>query len=74
MYEKPQYLTNKGYKRLDKNPYTGKGAAQLKALQAKTKADNAMLTKAQPGASGRSISPKAAMLIASALKVMLKEK
>ena len=58
MFEKPQYLTQNGLRRLSKAPFS----------------DSVVKKKVMPGRKTKSmqISPEAAQLIASALKVMLK--
>ena len=68
MYEKPQYLTKDGYKRLDKNPH--KGDAPIYKLVPKKKTP-AQLQKVQN--KGIKISDSTAKMIAMALKGMLKD-
>jgi hypothetical protein len=82
MFEKPQYLTPGGYKRLSQNPYK----KQLQALNdAPVKSPTTSLQKKPPIAQRQrlleprkkqpqfELSDKAAMLIAQALKGMLKK-
>lgn len=79
MYETPQYLTPGGYKRLAKNPYRKK----LDEMQAKLVDDPAVAKKkkllgsrllgTQNKRQQFELSDKAAMLIAQALKGMLKK-
>ena len=73
MYEKPQYLTPDGYRRMKSNPYTsGKQPAKLspyQQLQQKKKelrARKPLAKKASP-----KISEQTARLIAEAIKNML---
>jgi hypothetical protein len=68
MYEKPQYLTKDGYKRLGKNPCKN-GAVPVK----KTKAEALKEIQRRIPYKGKGISEQAAKLIALALKDMLKE-
>jgi hypothetical protein len=72
MYEKPQYLTDKGYRRMDKNPHKENPAAKPKLVQVKPPVT--ALTKKQLSGAGKGISPEAARLIAGALSMMLKQK
>jgi hypothetical protein len=60
MYEKPQYFTKNGFKRLEKNPYKD---GNLKISQ-----KSSLIKK------GPIISEKTAKIIAQAIKSMLKEK
>ena len=82
MFEKPQYLTPGGYKRLSQNPYK----KQLQALnETPVKSPTASLQKKPPIVQRQrlleprkkqpqfELSDKAAMLIAQALKGMLKK-
>ncbi len=68
MYEKPQYLTKDGYKRLDKNPY------KSGSVPAAGKAKKIREIQAKIPYKGKGISEEAAKLIAGVLKEMLKEK
>ena len=68
MFEKPQYLTKDGYKRLDKNPYK-KGS-----LPASTKDQKIRDVQRRIPYKGKGISEEAAKMIAGVLKEMLKEK
>jgi hypothetical protein len=81
MYEKPQYLTSKGFKRASassgndtaKGTARGGSTAEKRALQEKKKKllarRRALLKSRKPG----QISDKAARLIAEAIKSMLRE-
>jgi hypothetical protein len=71
MYEKPQYLTKDGYKRLGKNP--NKDGAHPLVLK-KTKAQTVREIQMRIPYKGKGISEQAAKLIAMALKDMLKDK
>ena len=68
MYNKPQYLTKDGYKRLDKNPFAP-GVPVKKTSVARI----AEIRKKIPY-KGKGISEEAAKLIAGVLKEMLKDK
>jgi 3-deoxy-D-arabino-heptulosonate 7-phosphate (DAHP) synthase len=68
MFEKPQYLTKNGYKRLDKNPHKDGAASSRPPL----KKPKEILAKIP--ATGKPISDKAAKMIAMVLKDMLKSK
>jgi hypothetical protein len=70
MYEKPQYFTPEGFKRLPKNPYSGKGLAQRLELLQKKKRDLAtqQTMKKKPG---MTLSDEAAAAIAKAISTML---
>jgi hypothetical protein len=72
MYEKPQYFTPDGFKRLPKNPYSDMSAAQRMELLKKKKLVRASLLK-QPmqKATGITLSDEAAASIAKVLKEML---
>jgi len=67
MYEKPQYLTKDGYKRLDKNPHRNDAPTFKLVPKKKTTSNLPVPTK------GIKISDKAAKMIAMVLKDMLKE-
>jgi hypothetical protein len=67
MYEKPQYFTKNGYKRLDKNPHRD-DAPSFKLIPKKKSA-----AKAQVPKKGIKLSDNAAKMIALVLKDMLKE-
>jgi hypothetical protein len=67
MYEKPQYLTRDGYKRLDKNPH--RDDAPVFKLVPKKKAIQSVAVQRK----GIKLSDKAAKMIATVLKDMLKE-
>jgi hypothetical protein len=67
MYEKPQYLTKDGYKRLDKNPHRDDAPTFKLVPKKKT------VVKAQLPGKGIKISDKTAKMIAMVLKEMLKE-
>ena len=70
MYEKPQYLTPDGFKRLSKNPYSSLSAAQrLELLKKKNRV--APLQQSLQKGGGAVMSDKAAALIAKAIKGML---
>ena len=70
MYEKPQYFTPDGFKRLSKNPYAGLNASQrLELLKKKRRA--AILQRSMEKKDGAVISDKAAACIAKVLKEML---
>jgi hypothetical protein len=71
MYEKPQYLTKDGFKRLDKNPH--KGNAPTYKLVPKKKTSVQLQPPKVPN-NGIKISDKTAKIIAMAFKDMLKEK
>lgn len=68
MYNKPQYLTKDGYKRLDKNPCAS--GAPIK----KTSATRIAEVQKRIPYKGKGISEEAAKLIAGVLKEMLKDK
>jgi hypothetical protein len=68
MFEKPQYLTAHGYKRLDKNP------CRKDSLPATTKAQKIRNVQARIPHKGKGLSEEAAKMIAGVLKEMLKEK
>jgi hypothetical protein len=70
MYEKPQYLTPDGLKRLSKNPYSSLSSAQRLELLKKKRRD-IVLAQSIKKEGGIVISDKAAALIAKALKGML---
>jgi hypothetical protein len=67
MYEKPQYFTKDGYKRLNKNPHRD-DAPTLKLIPKKKPAASAQLPS-----KGIKLSDKSAKMIALALKEMLRE-
>ncbi|MBD3343703.1 MAG: hypothetical protein GF401_01420 [Chitinivibrionales bacterium] len=70
MYEKPQYLTPGGYKRMSKNPYKKdeqNSQANKKALPSK----NLPVQNRRPK---RTIDEKTAKLIAEAIKTMMHSK
>jgi hypothetical protein len=67
MYEKPQYLTKDGYKRLDKNPHR-EDAPAFKLVPRKKS-----VVKAHLSGKGIKISDKTAKMIAMAFKEMLKQ-
>jgi hypothetical protein len=70
MYEKPQYFTPDGYKRLSKNPYSDpKVAYRLELLKKLKRAE--LLKGAETKKSGITISDEAAAKIAMVLKEML---
>ena len=69
MYEKPQYLTKDGYKRLDKNPHKNNAPTYKLVPKKKTPAPLPKVPK-----KGIKISDATAKMIAMALKDMLKEK
>ncbi len=70
MYEKPQYFTPDGFKRLPKNPYSGMSAVQRQALLKKKKL---AASAGQPGKikKGITLSDEAAASIAKVLSAML---
>jgi hypothetical protein len=68
MYEKPQYLTKDGYKRLDKNPYKKDSPTYSLVPKKKTAAQLPKVPN-----KGIKISDKTAKMIAMALKDMLKD-
>jgi|WetSurMetagenome_2_1015567.scaffolds.fasta_scaffold78101_2 hypothetical protein len=70
MYEKPQYFTPEGFKRLPKNPYSSKAMAEhLELLRKKKRAMMTQLTvKKKPGIT---LSDEAAAAIAKVLSTML---
>jgi hypothetical protein len=70
MYEKPQYLTPDGFKRLSKNPYSNLNAGQRLELL-KKKNSSAPIQQSLKKGGGVVISDKAAALIAKAIKGML---
>jgi hypothetical protein len=74
MFEKPQYLTPDGYRRLPARPKVAGEPAGASARQAKKDlaAAHARMRKMEDQRKG--ISPEAAQLIAAALKTMLKAK
>jgi hypothetical protein len=67
MYEKPQYLTKDGYKRLDKNPHKDNAPTFKLIPRKKTPAQLQIQKK------GIKISDQTAKMIAMALKGMLKD-
>jgi hypothetical protein len=67
MYEKPQYFTKNGYKRLDKNPHKDNAPTFKLIPRKKTPAQLQIQKK------GIKISDKTAKMIAMALKGMLKD-
>jgi hypothetical protein len=69
MYEKPQYLTKDGYKRLDKNPHRD-DAPTFKLVPKKK---SVISIKSQIPQKGIKLSDKAAKMIAMVLKEMLKD-
>ena len=73
MFEKPQYLTPDGYRRLPKRP-SKRNTKALTAKQAKTDVTAARTRLKKATAKGVQISPEAAKLIATALKAMLSQK
>jgi hypothetical protein len=68
MYEKPQYLTKNGYKRLNKNPCKN-GVLPVN----KTAMDGLSQIKRKIPSKGKGISDEAAKMIAIAFKGMLKD-
>jgi hypothetical protein len=70
MYEKPQYFTKDGYKRLDKNPHRD-DAPTFKLVPKKKALIKASLP--QGPRKGIKLSDNAAKMIAMALKEMLKD-
>jgi 3-deoxy-D-arabino-heptulosonate 7-phosphate (DAHP) synthase len=68
MFEKPQYLTKNGYKRLDKNPHKDGADSSRPPLKMSKE------VFAKIPAAGKPISDKAAKMIAMVLKDMLKGK
>jgi hypothetical protein len=70
MYEKPQYLTPDGFRRLSKNPYSSLNEAQRRELLKKKKRISS-LQQPMKKEGGVVISDKAAALIAKAISGML---
>ncbi len=68
MYEKPQYLTKDGFKRLAKNPH-GDDVPKFKPVPGKKS-----VVKTRLSGKGIKISDKTAKMIAMALKEMLKDR
>ncbi len=68
MYEKPQYLTGDGFKRLDKNPHKDRSIT-YKLIPKKT---SVPAISAQRPQKGIHLSEEAAKAIAMAIKGMLK--
>jgi hypothetical protein len=72
MYEKPQYFTPDGYKRLSKNPYSDpKIAYRLELLKKRKRAELLKVTEINKGIT---ISDEAAANIAKVLKQMLNDR
>jgi hypothetical protein len=69
MFEKPQYFTKDGFKRLSKNPYGNAETLRQFALLKKKKTAEAMAGR--KSGQGLGISDEAAKLIAGVLKGML---
>jgi hypothetical protein len=67
MYEKPQYLTKDGYKRLSKNPHSAAGGKKKVRKTSQKKRGSKIIRR-----KGKKMSPEAAKLIAETLRVMLK--
>jgi len=74
MYEKPQYLTPDGYRRMPARPEKIAGRGIVTSLQAKKDVAARKMRLEKLSAKGKSISPEAARIIAMALKSMLKQK
>jgi hypothetical protein len=71
MYEKPQYFTKDGFKRLAKNPHKD-GGKSLTSLVQKPKQLSSQALLLKKNLKGPGISDDAALLIANVLKGMLK--
>jgi len=71
MYEKPQYFTPDGFKRLSKNPYKDPELQRQLVVMAKRKAVLSADGKTLRKTPGVTISDEAAKLIAGVLKGML---
>ena len=71
MFEKPQYFTKDGFKRLAKNPYSNPELQRRLALIKRKKESDVALRKNSKGTQGVGISDEAARLIAQVLKGML---
>jgi hypothetical protein len=72
MYEKPQYFTKDGFRRLDRNPYSSPELEHQLALIRKKKAALKSAGTLQLKNKKPAISDEAATLIAGVLKGMLK--
>jgi hypothetical protein len=71
MYEKPQYFTKDGFKRLAKNPHKDTGKSPTPLVQ-KPKQLSSQAVLRKKNLNGPGISDDTALLIANVLKGMLK--
>ena len=71
MYEKPQYFTKDGFKRLAKNPHKDSGKSLAPLVQKPKQLSSQALLRGR-NIKGPGISDDAARLIANVLKGMLK--
>ena len=73
MYEKPQYLTPDGYKRLPKNPFGEKNISKSISPRPDLQKEAEQRALLKKKIQSRKIDPKAAKLIAEAIKTMLRQ-